>query len=379
MSGAAVNEARRQQLRRRVLADLGGSAAAIDEVLKRSPLPPPLDPGDLPPGDEPQCEAWSDYVREAERDGAVATLRRRLVQLRFPVREGISCTDEYRAATLRGEWPASTEDGVAFHDPDGITIELHRSVAGRVPVLTARDRRDFELLVQALAQRGEPRPVRPEMGAMILRGLNNWDRIERWKQRWLSGRQASDFDGSAWRAEFQRLRQHKDQYQDRLVVLSCGPYSGVAAAELGRAPEQWERDSMIVRREHECAHYLTLRMTGALHSHLHDELVADFAGLVAAYDDYSATLARRLLGIEDGRREGGRVHQYRGEPPLGDEAFGLLVDLTARASESVQEWWRRSRDEARGRASHGEETAAGQLTAAVCALQSLSLEELSRL
>jgi hypothetical protein len=32
-------------------------------------------------------------VEEATEDGALAALRRRLVQLRFPIREGISSTD----------------------------------------------------------------------------------------------------------------------------------------------------------------------------------------------------------------------------------------------------------------------------------------------
>ena len=56
----------------------------------------------LPLPAEPHVEAWERYAREAAEAGALAALRRKLVQLRFPIQEGISETDAYRAATLRG-------------------------------------------------------------------------------------------------------------------------------------------------------------------------------------------------------------------------------------------------------------------------------------
>jgi len=56
----------------------------------------------LPLPDEPFVEAWDGYTMEAEEKGVFNTLRDRLVQLSFPVREGISQDDHYRAATLRG-------------------------------------------------------------------------------------------------------------------------------------------------------------------------------------------------------------------------------------------------------------------------------------
>jgi hypothetical protein len=50
---------------------------------------------------EPHAAAWELYALEAAVAGAFAALRRRLVQLRFPIWEGISQTEAHRAARQR--------------------------------------------------------------------------------------------------------------------------------------------------------------------------------------------------------------------------------------------------------------------------------------
>ena len=55
--------------------------------------------------------------------------------------------------------------------------------------------------------------------------------------------------------------------------------------------------SVAIRLEHECLHYLTYRLSGMIRSNVLDELVADFAGLVAATGKYSRDLAIRFLGL----------------------------------------------------------------------------------
>jgi anti-sigma regulatory factor (Ser/Thr protein kinase) len=103
----------------------------------------------------------------------------------------------------------------------------------------------------------------------------------------------------------------------------------VAAGEIGLGDADWLERSLVLRREHECTHLFTQRAFGAMRNHALDELLADFAGLLAAFGEYRPELARRFLGVEPGGgyRTGGRLQNYRGQPSLSDAAFAVLVRL----------------------------------------------------
>ena len=183
----------------------------------------------LPLPAEPHVAAWERYASEAAEVGAFTALRRRLVQLRFPIREGISQTDDYRAATLRG---APTEEmaeacGLELAAPDDLRLSVYPSPAGPIPVLDPGDRADFVNLVRALTLKNEPAPVPESMGACMVSGFNNWDRIREYRRRWEA--EGGDRSEAAWREEFRRLVPKKGLYQDRFLILSSGPYSNVAA------------------------------------------------------------------------------------------------------------------------------------------------------
>ena len=85
-----------------LLASYGAPDPEIEELLayNRNALgrqgadTPPV----LPLPAEPQVAAWEHYSLEVAEAGAVAALRRRLVQLRFPIWEGISQSEAYRGA-----------------------------------------------------------------------------------------------------------------------------------------------------------------------------------------------------------------------------------------------------------------------------------------
>src|SRR5215203_6160982 len=136
-----------------LLASHGTTASEIKELLAynrnvfdRSVEEAPA----LPLPAEPHVAAWERYAREAAEGGAPDALRRRLVQLQFPIREGISRTDAYRAATLRG---ASTQEmdeasGLDLARPDELRLGIHPSPAGPIPVLAPGGRADFVALVR---------------------------------------------------------------------------------------------------------------------------------------------------------------------------------------------------------------------------------------
>ena len=315
------------------LRHLGAGGEAGEELLgyteNRFALPGGAPP--LPLADEPFAGCWQGYAADAAERGAAAVLRERLVQLRFPVRAGMSSDAGYLAATRRGA-PA-LDEGAPLRDPEGVALFMHPTAAGRIPVVLVADRGDFELLVQALTRRNEPEPVPSSMGACMVAGYVNWNRVHAVRAHW-----EREHGAAGWDAAFAALRERKELYQDRFLLASSGPYSGVPAARLGMEHEEWLRLSRVIRVEHECVHYFTRRVFGSMRNALHDELMADYAGIVAAAGEYRADWFLHFLGLEDADRyrEGGRLENYRGTPPLSGDAFAALQPLVRNAAHELE-------------------------------------------
>ena len=154
------------------------------------------------------------------------------------------------------------------------------------------------------------------------------------------------------------------------MILSSGPYSAVASADVGLQETDWLARSLVIRREHEFTHYFTYRVFGAIRSHVVDELIADFVGLVHAFGRYRTDLALRFLGLESypRSRADGRLGIYRGQPPLSDAAMTIVGGLAVRAARNL------ATIDAVYRVSASDLAALGGLT---LALFTLSLEELA--
>jgi len=288
--------------------------------------------------DEAFVETWRGYAEEARETGAFTCLRDKLMQFQFPIREGISETDAYRKATRRGEWPNRDDggEGLVLDAPDLLSIQIHATPAGCIPLLMTENRSDFETLIQAILHRGEPNSVPSSMGACMVAGYNNWDRIRTYRAQWTlrTGAQSE----AAWSEEFRRLIPQKERYQDKFIILSDGPYSGVPAAALGLSDAAWRRFSFVIRREHECAHYTTRRAFSSMQSNAFDELIADFIGITAAAGTFRADWFLTFMGLENfpAYRSGGRLENYRGDPPLSNGAFGVLQALVVAAAHHLE-------------------------------------------
>lgn len=304
----------------------------------------------LPLDDEPFVACWERWVEEAAGRGVFAVLAEALPQLRFPIRVGISESAGYRIATRQGRPPEEVTEasGLGLERPDEVGLALHATGAGRIPVVVARHRPDFERLVQALTRRNEPVPVPLAQGAAMVGGYVNWTRAR--EARRLLGRPPGAGE--------------KALYQDRFLLLGDGPYSGVPAAALGLDEAAWRETSLALRRDHEAAHYLTRRLLGAMRNHLHDELLADYAGMTVATGGFRADWFRAFLGL--GRADG-RVQIYRGEPPLPDDDFAEVQDIVASAAERVETF---DHDRRPAQSLHGR-------TTAILAIASLRLDEMA--
>jgi hypothetical protein len=320
----------------------GATPAEADELAAytRDQFVPPVDADAQrwPLPDEPFVAAWRGYADAAERGGAWPELRRRLVQLRFPVREGMSAEPEYLGATRKGIVPADGAEGASLVAPERLRVWLHPTPAGRLPVIVAGARADFETLVRALTRRNEPQPVPASMGACIVGGYNNWDRVASLRAAWARGEGIGA--GGDWDSAFREIMGQRDLYQDRFVLLSEGPYSGTPAAALGLDDAEWAAASLTLRLEHECAHYFTRRVFGSMSNTLRDELIADFMGIAAVAGRFRAEWFLRFMGLEDfpRYRAGGRLENYRGTPPLSDGAFVVLGRLVHAAAHNLEEW-----------------------------------------
>lgn len=330
----------------------------------------------LPLPDEPFVACWQHWLDEATGEAAGGTsvfdvLKRHLPQLRFPIAEGMRQTSDYRQATLQGVDPDLLDGatGLDLEGPETLVVEIYPSLAGRLPVFKTRGRRQFETLVRALGRRNEPAAIPRAMGAQMVAGFNNWSRIREHQRHW-QGTPEKERRHSTWSEAFADLRQHKELYQDRFCILSDGPYSAVAAGDLGLSEAAWRDKSLIIRRDHECLHYLTRRLFGSMRNHLLDELIADYAGIVAAEGRFRGDWFLRFMGLEDRDqlRPGGRLEIYRGDPPLSDGAFVALQRLLLRATDHLERFDSRLTAQQRTPRRHG---------LALLALATLSIDTLA--
>ena len=177
---------------------------------------------------------------------------------------------------------------VDFRSPQTLKMEIYDSVAGKIPIIYVRDTDDFEQLVTNIAYQGNRPKNISATGASFISGKTT-----------------------------------------RFIILSAKPYSNVPAMELGLPDEaDWEEKSLILRRGHECTHYFTKQTYGITNNILHDEIVADFIGMIEAFGFYKAEWFLRFMGIIEG--SGDRLSFYTGNLPENvQKAVSKLAELCA--------------------------------------------------
>jgi len=319
---------------------------------------------------EPHLKVWEEYGQKAQEIGVYEALKAALVQLNFPILEGISKTEDYRRGTLSGASVKSLKiaTGLRLREPEKLQFKIYSTLAGEIPVIIAGNRPDFVSLIQALTKKNEPVAIPDSIGACMIGGYNNWDRINRYQNQWLANNLNSLRD---WQLEFKRLIPQKELYQDRFIILSPGFYSNVAPEDLGLTEKEWLEMSLSIRLEHEVTHYFTRRVFGSMRNNLLDELIADYQGIVKATGFYRSDWFLHFLGLENFPvyRQGGRLENYRGEPSLSQGAFKILQTLVKEASQNLQEFHQKFYTD--------HELNVANQVAVLMALTTLTLEELA--
>jgi hypothetical protein len=329
--------------RKKVLQELGGTGPDVDELLhyNTNHFNPTAFQSDLqlPEEDQPFVPIWAEYAEQAHEIGVFDTLKQHLVQLQFPIVEGVSTTSAYQQAVRKGITPSNHTQhrGLILNFPERLKLVIHQTVAGKIPVLIAHSREDFVTLLRALAMRNEPKRVPMSQGAAMLAGYNNWDRIHRLRTQFAQT-SGEEYSEQTWRIRFKEIVPQKHLYQDSIILLSTEYYSGVSPAQLGLEASAWRKKSLTIRLEHESTHYVTKRIFGSMQNNLLDELIADCAGIIMAKGYFDANWFLSFMGLEHypTYREGGRLQNYRGMPPLSDGAFKLLQHLIYCAAQNLE-------------------------------------------
>ena len=278
----------------------------------------------------------------------------------LPTEEG---NPHYRSVVLAGE-DAPVHSLSHFQRSDDDIVTMEETPAGEVMAVTLSKRCDFEMLLQILAYKCTTTVIPATQGASILDGLINFHKI---RDHEASFRKEEAEKGNLdpdWDSEFKRFTSDRRNYTEALIILSKGPYSAFPYTKTPWSEAQWLDYSQIIRKYHECTHFICRRLYREWIDALWDELAADAVGICAALHTYDQKLAEQFLGIENSTYIGGRLENYMSEAERTPEALNQAAaeihevlnrfsawintesfkdpwDLVVRLEEHYPLWWKK--------------------------------------
>ena len=229
-------------------------------------------------------------------------LSNRYPQLLFPIAVGTSTSSEYRDAVYFGKkYKGSLDYSLCEKD----WFRCVDTPAGAIDVLLLHERKDFEKCACALANRCEPKTIPESVGAFMISGLINWEKVRKHLNK--QPEEECFVNGFVWNW----LRKNHFGYLDRIILLSSGWYSGITPEMIGLSKEDWAEKSITIRMHHEIAHFVCRSRYPKNIDAIRDEVFADMIGIVAAFGYYDADMAKVFLGI-DGTMilENARIRYY---------------------------------------------------------------------
>ncbi|MCD0472270.1 hypothetical protein [Flavobacterium sp. JAS] len=255
-------------------------------------------------------------------------------QLNFLIEKERDKLDLYIDVVLRGKMnDIKLEDYQKLEDSKNISFEVHESIAGKIPVLIIPHKEDFVKIVRSLVYKNNPVAIPSSMGAVLLNGLNNSKRLNMIKKNWLQNNPLGD-----WNTEFlDNVMPNKSLYKDKMIILSTKPYSDVKANQLGLTEDLWNLYSVSIRKEHEFTHLYTLKKYGQATNNLHDELIADYIGIIKTTWNYNKMWMLTFMGLENypHYREGARLENYLKDSKLSSDDFRQLIKIVKNAIENI--------------------------------------------
>ena len=322
-------------------------------------------PNQLPMADEAFVDAWRGYQHQAVAEGVPSVLEKVFIQWHFPVLSGIAASEFYIAVTRRFAPVAACESatGHRFEEPQGIGIHLYQSLAGHIPVLSFSNRTDFEYALLSLSNHNEPKSIPKSLGACLIAGYNNIERINCLKKSHPRHHSSAD-----WPLQLPTLLADKNRYQDKFILISSGPYSDRSAEEMQLDDARWIELSTKIRMHHEATHYFTKRVCGSMKLNLFDELIADYMGITLSIGRYRADWFLRFMGFDEQNKyqPGGRLQHYT-QQITRVNSLAVLCALLVQAACNLQ-----IADER-----YSGQDQQGRAVRIMCALMFMSIDELA--
>lgn len=232
----------------------------------------------------------------------LAALSRRYPQLLFPIATGTSSSSEYRDAVYFGKRYKGSLDYSLSEKDRFMRVD---TPVGSIDVLLLYNRKDFEKCACALANRCEPKIIPEAIGAFMISGLINWEKVRKYLNK--QPEEECFVNSYVWNC----LRKNNCDYLDRIILLSSGWYSGIAPEMIGLSNEDWTEKSITIRMYHEIAHFVCRSHYPKNIDVIRDEVFADMIGMIAAFGHYDVDMAKVFLGI-DGTEisENARIRYY---------------------------------------------------------------------
>lgn len=279
---------------------------------------------------------WETYYKETIHNGVFETLKKKLFQLNFPIEKGISKTKAYKDAILKGKF-TSQKTTFVLKNSESIKLEIYpHHLIGKIPILIISNETDFTSIVNALSHKNEPQEIPKSMGAIFINGINNWNRIHELQENW---QQKNPF--ISWNKIFkEEIIPNSHLYKDKLIILSTKYYSNIKPKKLHLLDAFWRNTSLQIRKEHECIHAFTLMYYGTISNNIHDELVADYAGILSVKNKFDKEWMLHFFGLENypKYRNGGRLQNYLEKKVVSKQAFNCLKELTVKVINSIEKF-----------------------------------------
>ena len=289
----------------------------------------------IPLENETDIKFWEDIAEKSTADNLLFNeLKKCYPQLNFPIESGIEQKEEYKDLVLRGKTQKiKLPFELKLNDYKNISLRISDSIAGKIPIITIPDNEDFIAILQSLLYKNNPKNIPQSMGAVLINGLNNWQKISILKSDWLSKNKAGN-----WSKEFNiNILPNYSLYKDKLIIISTKPYSNVSAKQLDLDEHLWLSYSISIRGEHECTHLYTLKKFELASNNLHDELIADYIGIIKTIGKYNKSWMLLFMGLENypNYRKGARLENYVSDNQLSSEDFNQLVKIIKSAVENI--------------------------------------------
>jgi hypothetical protein len=279
---------------------------------------------------------WEFFLNESADIGGFEILKTFYPQLSFPIEEGINKSENYIDMVFKGKSNINLKRNLHLNSPEQITVKIHDSIFEKIPVVIIPDEEDFRSIIQSFLHKNNPNNLPASMGACLVKGINNWSRLNALKKEWLS---TNPFGN--WNAEFSsNIQPYSNLYKDNIIILSTKPYSNISADRIPASETEWNSYSLSIRLEHECTHLYTLRKYGCASNNLHDELIADYVGISKTFGRFNEKLMLQFMGLENypKYKEGSRFENYISRSEFSSEEFESLMLLIKNAIENISDF-----------------------------------------